>query len=132
MSESALPTQLRGVTLPFAGNGRKLGYPTANIILPTKLKDGVYFGYADLDDYYNHRRALIFIGTPSSSTASDSGRRIEAHILDIPDEDYYGLPLKLDVQHHHRRSETFTSTEELKAAMYADEMAARAWFDAHK
>ncbi len=128
MSDNKLPVKLSGITLPFAGNGRKLGYPTANIIIPTELTDGVYFGFADLGEYYTHRPALIFIGTPT--TMSDVGRRVEAHILDVPDEDYYGLKLTVDVQRHHRSNKTFPSTEELQTAMRADEAAARDWLKA--
>ena len=132
MSESNLPITLHGITLPFAGNGRKIGYPTANIIVPTDLPDGVYFGFADIEDFYDKRKALIFIGTPSSATVSDVGRRVEAHLLDIPDEDYYGLKLTVTVRQHHRGNKTFQSLQELLDVMKADETAAREWFKEHR
>lgn len=120
-----LPVNLRGEVAHYAGNGRKFGYPTANIASETKLPDGVYFGFADLAEY-THHPALIFIGTPT--TVGDTERRVEAHLLDIADIDYYGQQLGLSIGVFHRGNKTFDSTDELLEAMKNDEMAGRAWF----
>lgn len=120
-----LPTKLQGIVVRFAGNGRKLRYPTANITTDTSLKDGVYFGTANLDSYIN-QPALIFIGTPT--TVGDSGRRVEAHLLDVADKDYYDQDLALDILHFHRSNQTFESVDELLEAMKGDEATARQWF----
>lgn len=125
MSNLKLPVQLRGIVTKFKGNGRKLGYPTANIKSPTSLKDGVYFGFATLDIYHFHP-ALIFIGTPT--TVGDADRRVEAHLLDILDKDYYDLPLELSVHYFHRPNHTFNSIDQLLVAMKSDEVTARNWF----
>lgn len=117
--------KLQGTTKRFSGNGRKLGYPTANIKTSTDLKDGVYFGYADLGKH-SHRPAILFIGTPT--TVGDTDRRVEAHLLDVSDEDYYGHELKVEFRHYHRPAKTFDSIHELMAAMKSDEAAARKWF----
>ena len=117
--------ELSGVTLPFEGNGRSFGYPTANIHASTELVDGVYFGYANLGEYSNHP-ALIFIGTPTTVGAKEY--RIEAHLLDIADKDYYGETLKVDVHHFHRQNVMFESVDELLKAMQTDDLAARKWF----
>lgn len=117
--------QLGGITEPFSGNGRKLGYPTANLKIQTDLKDGVYFGYATLGPYKNHS-AIIFIGTPT--TVGDAERRVEAYLLDIPDTDYYGQELQLSLEHYHRPNQTFNSVDSLMIAMKADEVKARQWF----
>lgn len=109
----------------FNGNGRKFGYPTANIRTQTELSDGVYFGFAELEDYHHHP-SLIFIGTPT--TIGDTERRIEAHLLDIPDVDYYGKKLKLSVEHFHRDNQTLGSVEKLLEIMADDDRAARLWF----
>lgn len=116
---------IKGMVVRFAGNGRKLGYPTANISSATELADGVYFGKATMGEYEN-RPALIFIGTPT--TVGDTQRRVEAHILDITDTDYYGQKLELEIRHFHRSNQTFESIDELVVAMKADETAGRAWF----
>lgn len=120
-----LPQILEGTVTQYAGNGRKLGYPTANIATYTALADGVYFGYASLGDYANHP-ALIFVGTPT--TVGDTTRRVEAHLLDIFDKDYYGLNLRLDIQHFHRPNRTLNSLEELILIMKDDESVSRRWF----
>lgn len=127
-SSSQLPTELGGVVTRFKGNGRRLGYPTANFKTDTALADGVYFGFARLGDYKNHP-SIIFIGTPT--TLWDVGRRVEAFLIDIPDRDYYGLALSLDIQAHHRSNKTFDTIEELVRAMKNDELSAREWFKKH-
>jgi riboflavin kinase/FMN adenylyltransferase len=129
MAIDMLPMVLYGVVQPFSGKGRGLGYPTANISTPSDLPDGVYFGFANLADYV-HQPALIFIGTPT--TVGDKERRIEAHLLDIEDIDYYGRPLRLSIEYFHRSNETFASVEELRTVMHADETTARVWFKAQQ
>ncbi|MES2971774.1 MAG: riboflavin kinase [Patescibacteria group bacterium] len=125
MSKQSLDIKLKGKVTPFSGNGRKLGYPTANIEAQTDLRDGVYFGYANMGDYSNNP-ALIFIGTPT--TVGDTDRRVEAYLLDIPDKDYYGQELGVELKHYHRPNQTFGSVDELVKAMKSDEATAREWF----
>lgn len=120
-----LPAELSGITTRFQGDGRRLGYPTANLTVRTELPDGVYFGFADFLEWSGHP-AIIFIGTPTTMGQTD--RRVEAYLLDIPDHDYYGQELKLGLRHYHRANQTFGSIEELVKTMRADETAARRWF----
>jgi FAD synthase len=120
-----LPVSLHGTVTRFKGDGRRLGYPTANLTTRTDLKDGVYFGFADLSSW-THQPAVIFIGTPTTMGATK--RRVEAHLLDIPDVDYYNLPLQVSIEYFHRGNQTFTDADELVIAMHADEAAARTWF----
>jgi riboflavin kinase/FMN adenylyltransferase len=120
-----LPVELSGVVAQFKGNGRKLGYPTANIKIQTDLADGVYFGFADLGDYQN-RPALIFVGVPT--TVGDEDRRVEVHLLDVPDQDYYDQEIRVVVEHYHRPTQTFETVDKLKEVMHDDEAIARRWF----
>ena len=119
------PVTIAGKVTRFNGKGRQLGYPTANLAIETAARDGVYFGFADLDGFTNHP-SLIFVGVPT--TLGDKERRVEAHLLDIPDKDYYDQSLSLMLEHYHRPNKTFPSIDELLAAMKADETAARRWF----
>ncbi len=128
MRRPKLPVKLSGTTKPFNGNGRDLGYPTANLSTETGLRDGVYFGLANLTAYKNHP-ALIFVGIPT--TFDNKDRRVEAYLLDIPDQDYYGQKLSLEVLRYHRANQKFHSLDELKKAMRADEATGRAWFASH-
>ena len=116
---------LNGQVTAFAGTGRRLGYPTANMRTETTLAEGVYFGLADLAEF-SARPSLIFIGVPT--TVGDHDRRVEVHLLDIPDIDYYDQPLSVKIEHFHRPNEHFKSVDELVAAMRADEAEARRWF----
>lgn len=118
--------EVSGVTERFAGTGRKLGYPTANVKAATDLSDGVYFGYADLGEYINHP-ALIFIGKPK--VIADKKWRVEAHLLDIEDLDYYGQDLKLKIMYFHRPNKFFDSKEKLIEAIRNDEAAGRELFE---
>jgi len=118
------PVSLAGEVTRFKGDGRKLGYPTANLTVKTDLADGVYFGFADLAEW-SGRPAMIFIGTPT--TMGDKRRRVEAHLFDIPDKDYYGQALSLSLRHYYRPNRTFTDVDQLLEAMRADEAAARQW-----
>lgn len=123
--KDAHPVILTGEVRRFKGNGRKLGYPTANLTTETATADGVYFGFADLAQW-SHHPAIIFIGTPT--TMGDSDRRVEAHLLDIPDQDYYGQMLTLSLDRYHRVNQTFASVEQLLVVMRDDETTARQWF----
>ncbi len=120
-----LPVRLSGLVTRFKGDGRRLGYPTANITTQTDLEDGVYFGWAELGEI-KHQPAMIFIGTPT--TMGESVRRVEAHLLDIPDQDYYNLPLRLTIQFYHRPNQDFENVEKLIQAIQADETTARQLF----
>lgn len=116
---------LQGTVTPFKGNGRKLGYPTANLAIETDLPDGVYVGYADLDEY-TQQPAIIFVGTPT--TVGDTVRRVEAHVLDIPDKNYYDQKMTLSISAFLRSNQTFQSIDELLTVMKQDEQMAREWF----
>jgi FAD synthase len=121
------PVTLSGTVTRFKGDGRRLGYPTANLTTATNLQDGVYFGFADLLEW-PRQPAIIFIGTPT--TMGETARRVEAHLLDIPDQDYYDQNLRLDIRYFHRANQTFPNVDELLKVMRADETAARRWFAA--
>ena len=118
--------RVSGVVTEYKGNGRKLGYPTANFSVDEDVKDGVYFGYSDLMTYKNHP-ALIFVGIPT--TMGDTERRVEVHLLGIPDQDYYGQKITASLRYYHRDNKTFRSIDELLGVMHADEIAAKKWFD---
>lgn len=118
-------TKVSGIVKAYNGNGRKLGYPTANIGAKITLRDGVYFGFANLGGY-KHHPALIFIGEPI--TIGDPIRRTEAYLLDIADVDFYGQKLSLEICEFHRPNELFKSVDELIITIKKDETAARQWF----
>jgi FAD synthase len=56
-------------------------------------------------------------------------RRLEVHLLDIPDNDYYNQQLVVKLLIFHRSNKAFASTKDLLEAIVKDEKAARNWFD---
>lgn len=128
MNKIISSVELSGITKPFEGNGRGFGYPTANIQVTTDLAEGIYFGFAKLGNYKN-QPALIFIGTPT--TVGASIHRVEAHLLDIVDKDYYGEQLLLDIHYFHRPNQHFGSIKKLRSVMKQDELTIRAWIKAN-
>jgi riboflavin kinase/FMN adenylyltransferase len=123
--KQTLPLVLSGIVTRFKGDGRRLGYPTANLAVETGAVDGVYFGFADMAGFHRHP-SIIFVGVPT--TTGETRRRVEAHLFDIPDEDYYGQHLELSLDYFYRPNRTFADVGELQQVMRADETAARRWF----
>lgn len=123
--------RVEGIVTRYLGNGRKIGYPTANIAAQTDLKQGVYFGFADMGKFRDHP-SLIFIGQPQTTGVRQSTQRIEAHLLGIPDIDYYDERLVLVIEKFHRAVRAFPSIPDLQEAISADDQAAHEWFMAIK
>ena len=118
--------EIRGVVTPFNRLGRSLGYPTANVNANQDLKDGVYFGYATLGRFKDNP-AMIFIGTPT--VPANCVRRVEAHLLGIPDQDYYDQEISISPRHFYRNNLKVNSPKELEQLLDADLRAALNWFN---
>lgn len=96
------------------GNGRKIGFPTANIEYdPEKLlpQDGVYHGQVLGKD------AVINIG--KNPTFDAKRRTIEAHLIDF-DGDLYGEMIEVSFLKKTRNDIKFASEEELKKQIEDD------------
>ena len=106
--------------------GRDLGYPTANLDVPSDLcvpRDGIYAGYARFDDSDSRpHEALIYIGT--SPTFGDRDRLVEVNILDYRG-DLYGHQLEIEFVAFVRGDQVFDTTEALMAQMKEDESTSR-------
>ncbi|HZZ65239.1 MAG TPA: riboflavin biosynthesis protein RibF [Candidatus Baltobacteraceae bacterium] len=109
--------EVRGAVQLGAGRGHDLGFPTANIAVPSKLlpKDGVYTATARYEarDY----AALVSIGT--NPTFSGSQRTVEAWLRDFR-ETVYGREIALRDFRFLRDQERFGSPDELIQKMNAD------------
>jgi riboflavin kinase / FMN adenylyltransferase len=107
--------------------GRDLGYPTANLHLPTAMcvpHDGIYAAYAQLDDPVTPpRQSLVYIGT--SPTFGERERRVEVNILDYRG-DLYSRELEIEFVERVRADRTFESAEALMKQMSDDEIKSRA------
>jgi riboflavin kinase/FMN adenylyltransferase len=108
------PPEVEGIVVRGDGRGRELGFPTANLDVPTDLlvpPDGVSAGWT------GGRRAAVSIGTNPHFDGVE--RRVEAHLLDF-DGDLYGERLVLEIWSPIREQRRFESLEELVAAIGDD------------
>ena len=116
---------LPGVVVRGAGEGRKLGFPTANLEYVDWLRvpgDGVYAGLSVIDGA-EPLRAAISIGT--RPTYGEHPRVVEAHLVDVS-RDLYDRPMRLFFVSRLRPQRTFADTEELADTIAQDVSAVRA------
>ncbi|MGH2956856.1 MAG: bifunctional riboflavin kinase/FAD synthetase [Solirubrobacterales bacterium] len=114
------PFMLEGEVVEGDRRGRKLGFPTANIVPDDRLVvpgHGVYAAFAD------GRPAAVNVGVrPTFETGR--GLLVEAHLIDH-EEDLYGRNLRVAFVRRLRGERRFPSTDELIAAMHRDVAEAR-------
>lgn len=104
---------MAGVVVRGEGEGRKIGFPTANVTYPTWLQipgDGVYAGVAMIDEGPSLRRAAISVG--ARPTYGGAERVVEAHLSDY-DDDLYGHDLRLFFVNRIRGQVAFDSVDDL-------------------
>lgn len=116
---------LSGVVICGNRIGRTIGFPTANMSLydPLKLVPavGVYAVMAEIQD--KRFRGICNIGF--RPTLNDGrGQVIETNILDF-DSDIYGMDIKIEFLSRIRDEVRFSSLDELKRQLKADEALAR-------
>jgi riboflavin kinase/FMN adenylyltransferase len=109
---------LSGIVEHGFGQGRLLGFSTANLHLPDyKLlpKNGVYFGTASFDG--QKHKAVINIGNRPSFGSRPVG--LEAHLLNF-DGDLYGKKLSVELAGRLRDEIKFENVETLKEQIRKD------------
>lgn len=108
-----------------AGRGKDLGFPTANVVPPQNflIPNGVYAGRV----YVEERGFDAAINVGVAPTFGERDRRVEVHLLDIPDDQAPGLGQTMLVTFWERIREEirFASPEELKAQVARDIWRAR-------
>ncbi len=113
------PYFLKGQVTHGFGRGKKLGFPTANLIVPnTRLipASGVYGGRATIAG--ETFLAAIFIGT--SMTFGDFTPSVEVYILDWSGADLYGRVLQVEFVHRLRSITKFETGQELAGQIGRD------------
>lgn len=104
----------RVITGPVVGGqqlGRKLGYPTANLAIPSDLavENGVWAARVTVDG--QTYGALGYVGVkPTVNHAG--GRVLEVHLLDFSG-DLYGRNISVELVRYVRGEQRFDSTETL-------------------
>lgn len=118
--------RLNGLVEHGMARGRELGYPTANLQVPPGIgipADGIYVGYAHLDDPSNGpREALIYIG--ASPTFGDRERIVEVYILDFRG-DLYSQELEVEFLAFVRADMVFDNVDALVSQIAEDERVSR-------
>ena len=113
------PFEVEGVVVEGDRRGKALGFPTANLDVPSDRllpPKGIYAGAA-----LGHRAAIsIGVNPHYGGTAL----RVEAHLLDF-DGDLYGRRLVLELWQRLRDERAFASEAELIDAIAADVEATR-------
>ncbi len=106
-----------GIVIKGLQNGRKFGFPTANIALEeeTSLETGVYAAWVETNT--NKYKAMLYVGT--RPTLNLNNISIEIHLLDFKG-DLYGQRLSFDIVTKIREEKKFKSTNELIAQLRLD------------
>jgi riboflavin kinase / FMN adenylyltransferase len=113
------PGEVDGTVVAGYRRGGTLGYPTANLDVPTDLLVPAYGIYAGAALGY---RAAISIGVNPHYGGSE--RRVEPHLLDF-DDDLYGRRLVVELWQRLRDERRFATEEELVAQIADDVERAR-------
>ncbi len=116
------PHEVAGRVVAGDRRGRQIGFPTANLAVPTELMipaDGVYAVWAEVSG--GRHRAVVNIGTRPTFDGGD--RVVEAHLLDF-DQDLYGLDMRLEFVDRLRDERRFAGIDELVGQIRHDIQAA--------
>ena len=113
--------KIRGIVHKHKGNGRKFGYPTANIECPTDLEEGVFVGRTTLDG--EPLPSFVFVG--AAEPLGETNKRLESHIFDFEDRYLYGEEITVEILDKIRDNKIFDSVKELLEQMKRDETEAR-------
>lgn len=120
------PHFLTGEVVAGRKLGNKLGFPTANVLIPEGIacpRHGVYACKAWVDG----ERYTAVTNVGSRPTVQGTQVRTESWILDF-DRDIYGKTITLEFHYFLRPEKRFDSLEQLKAAVQADAARTRNYF----
>ena len=113
--------EVRGRVVHGDERGRQIGFPTANIEVPSQIcrpADGVYAGVLTRADGAKHVCAINLGRRPTFYEHADSSM-LEAHLLDF-DGELYGEIVKVSFSHFLRGERKFENIDALKAQLKND------------
>jgi riboflavin kinase / FMN adenylyltransferase len=122
------PHEMRGIVEQGDQRGRTLGFPTANLAIPSSLVipvEGVYAGCYIGDDGIA-RPAAISLGR-RPTFYQEGHELLEAHLIDF-DGDLYGQHARVQFVEHLRPQQRFGGIDELVAQLGIDIAATREIF----
>jgi riboflavin kinase/FMN adenylyltransferase len=120
------PHEVRGVVQEGDRRGRELGFPTANVAVPSTIQlpaDGIYAGWFVRDDG-SEQPAAISLGRRPTFYEDQPFSLLEAHLLDFSG-DLYGEEVAVRFVARLRGEERFHSVDELVDQMKRDVARAR-------
>ncbi len=115
---------LSGTVIRGLQNGRKLGFPTANIQINDEFKLIPKTGIYAVLVYVNQITYKGMLSIGYNPTFDGKEKTIEVNILDF-DKDIYGASLSLELIDYIRDEKKFDSVEDLIAAIKNDEILSR-------
>ncbi len=125
------PYSVSGIVARGSQNGRKLGFPTANVRIKENYKlipaDGVYA--VKVCNKYRKLDGMLNIG--HRPTIGGEDKTIEAHIFEFSD-DIYDTEITIEFIERIREEQKFESLEMLKAQLVKDEEAVKAVLENYK
>lgn len=123
------PHQIAGIVVHGDKRGRQLGFPTANLdltqsfIIPSR---GVYV--VEVSFKNTKIFGMMNIGLRPTFHDPEPKIRLEVHLFDI-DVDLYDQLLRVEVLHHLRDEQKFSSIEDLKLQLQDDKEQSLAWLE---
>jgi riboflavin kinase/FMN adenylyltransferase len=115
------PFELRSIVATGDRRGRTIGFPTANLQMPTTMQlpaDGVYAAWFTLQDGRTFP-AAVNVGRRPTFYESQEVSLVEAHLLGFKG-DLYGEPVRLTFTRQLRAERKFAGVDELVAQLRAD------------
>ncbi|KAA8482063.1 riboflavin kinase/FMN adenylyltransferase [Arcticibacter tournemirensis] len=126
------PFHLTGKVIKGDQIGRKIGYPTANLLVEEAYKlipaDGIYAATIEVAQFGttgNEWKGMAYIG--NRPTINGMLRNIEVNIFDF-DEEIYGKTLRLHFHHFVRGDMKFNGLDELRAQISRDKKSVMDYF----
>jgi riboflavin kinase/FMN adenylyltransferase len=115
------PFEARGVVVVGDQRGRLIGFPTANVEVPSEIclpADGVYAGWYERSSGETQPCAINLGRRPTFYESADSSL-LEAHLIGF-DGDLYGERAKVRFTNFLRQEQKFAGIDELKAQLAVD------------
>lgn len=107
----------------FGRGSKQLGVPTANFPheivdeLPIEFKEGVYYGWAQVDEGQIYKMVLSVGNNPYFNNEK---RTMETYIMHKFEDDFYGANLKVLITGWIREMRNYSSLDELIEAIHKD------------
>ena len=124
------PYRVQGTVIRGYQRGREIGLKTANLdatkfpnemqeIIKAKLNEGVYIGYARIDNDEKIYKTALSIGTAPHYDTVDNVM-VESHILHKFDKDFYNSHLRVIITGFIRPSLAFETMDDLMKSVHTD------------